>query len=391
MAGVLEYNLTGNAPGAGPAQHEDLSDLLAVVDAKSTPVTSMIPKGRAAGATTFHWQADAHVAAKNIGVIDGTDVTTTLVSSGNNNNDDLTSTSANRKVLKNNVQIYRRSGRVSLLSENVANPAGVRSELAHMVSRLILTQKRDIETSLSSKSDAQDGNLSDPFLTKALQSWLSPTGQTRVVTNASGTSVGANHDCPCVVPDAFQATADATSSTTKAAFTADKVQDVLEAIYNETGVVRDYDLICDSQVKRAFTGFAETSVNEAATTENHPATRVRTLNKEQADRSFVSTIDIFTGDFGTLRLHVSNFLEKGELVDTTGSEGAATISTDQDNSHGYGMILPMDMLELKYNMTTNVKPMTNNGAGEGRIITTIAGLAHKNPLSSGSISFTAAA
>ena len=40
-------------------------------------------------------------------------------------------------------------------------------------------------------------------------------------------------------------------------------------------------------------------------------------------------------------------------------------------------------------MTTNVKPMTNNGGGEGRIITTIAGLAHKNPLSSGSISFTA--
>ena len=31
MAGVLEYNLTGNAPGAGPAQHEDLSDLLEVV------------------------------------------------------------------------------------------------------------------------------------------------------------------------------------------------------------------------------------------------------------------------------------------------------------------------------------------------------------------------
>ena len=52
------------------------------------------------------------------------------------------------------------------------------------------------------------------------------------------------------------------------------------------------------------------------------------------------------------------------------------------------MILPMDMLELKYNMTTNVKPMTNNGGGEGRIITTIAGLCHKNPLSSGLINLT---
>ena len=387
MAGVVESGFSANNPGTGPAVHEDLSDLLANVDAKSTPITSMIPKGRAAGATTFHWQADAHVASKNIGIVDGVDVTTAFGAS--NNNADLTDTSSSRKVLKNNVQIFRRAGRVSLLSDTVANPAGVRNELAHMVSRLILTQKRDIETSLSSKCDAQDGSGSDPFLTKGLQSWLSPTGQTRVVTDATGVSVGSNHDCPCVVPADFQATTGATSSTTKAAFTADNVQTVLEKIYEETGVVRDYDLICDPQVKRAFTGFAETGIDVADASATHPATRIRTLNKEQADRAFVSAIDIFTGDFGTLRLHVSNFLEKGELVDTAGTENADTISTDQDNSHGYGMILPMDMLELKYNMTTNVKPMTNNGGGEGRIITTIAGLAHKNPLSSGSISFTA--
>ena len=375
MAGVVESGFSGNNPGAGPAVHEDLSDLLAVVDAKSTPVTSMIPKGRAAGATTFHWQADGHVANSKAGVIDGTDVTTTITDSG------LTDTSAQRKVLKNNVQIFRRAGRVSLLAENVANSAGVRSELAHMVSRLILTQKRDIESTVSSKNDAKDGDGSNAFQTKALQSWLSPDGQTVVVNGAD-----TNTNCPCIVPSDYRVRSGASSNTTKAAFNADKVQDVLETIYGQTGVVRDYDLICDPQVKRAFTGFAETSVNEASTTENHPATRIRTLNKEQSARSFVSTIDVFTGDFGTLRLHVSNFLEKSDKTDTT----ANSVTEDQDNSAGYGMILPMDMLELKYNMTTNVKPMTNNGGGEGRIITTIAGLCHKNPLSSGQISFSAA-
>ncbi len=374
MAGVVESGFSGNNPGAGPAVHEDLSDLLAVVDAKSTPVTSMIPKGRAAGATTFHWQADGHVANSKAGVIDGTDVTTTITDSG------LTDTSAQRKVLKNNVQIFRRAGRVSLLAENVANSAGVRSELAHMVSRLILTQKRDIESTVSSKNDAQDGDASNAFQTKALQSWLSTTGQTKVVNGAD-----TNAACPCAVHSDYQVRTGATSSTTKAAFTADAVQDVLETIYGQTGVVRDYDLICDPQVKRAFTGFAETSVDESDDSATHPATRIRTLNKEQSDRSFVSTIDVFTGDFGTLRLHVSNFLEKSNIVDTT----SGSTTEDLDNSAGYGMILPMDMLELKYNMTTNVKPMTNNGGGEGRIITTIAGLCHKNPLSSGQIAFTA--
>lgn len=374
MAGVVETGFSGNNPGAGPAVHEDLSDLLAVVDAKSTPVTSMIPKGRAAGATTFHWQADGHVANSKAGVIDGSDVVTTITDGG------LTNTTAGRKILKNNVQIFRRAGRVSLLTDTVANPAGVRNELAHMVSRLILTQKRDIESAVSSKNDARDGTASVAFQTKGLQSWLAPEGETRVVNGAD-----TNAACPCTVPNNFQATSGATVSTTKAAFAADNVQDALEAIYNETGVVRDYDLICDTNVKRAFTGFAETSVDESDASATHPAVRIRTLNKEQSDRAFVSNIDIFTGDFGTVRLHVSSFLEKSNIIDTT----SGSVTTDQDNSHGYGMILPMDMLELKYNMTTNVKPMTNNGGGEGRIITTIAGLAHKNPLSSGSISFTA--
>lgn len=370
MAGVVESGFSGNShtSGSGPAVHEDLSDLLAVVDAKSTPVTSMIPKGRAAGGTTFHWQADGHVANATTGTIDGTDVTTTITDGG------LTNTSAGRKILKNNVQIFRRAGRVSLLAENVANSAGVRSELAHMVSRLILTQKRDIEKTISSKNDAQDGTASVAFQTKALQSWLNPAGHNKVVNNAIGSA-----DCPAKVDSTYAVRAGAASTGAKALLSADKVQDVLEAIYNETGVVRDYDLICDPQVKRAFTGFAETSIDESDDSTNHSATRIRTLNKEQSDRSFVSTIDVFTGDFGTLRLHVSNFIEKSAVV----SNSAAL-----DNTGGCGMILPMDMLELKYNMTTNVKPMTNNGGGEGRIITTIAGLAHKNPLSSGLINFT---
>ena len=377
MAGILETGFSGNNPGAGPAAHEDLSDLLAVVDAKSTPVTSMIPKGRAAGATTFHWQADGHLPNSKTGVVDGVDVVTTIAG-----NSGLDNTASSRKILKNNIQIFRRAGRVSLLSENVVNSAGVRSELAHMVSRLILTQKRDIETAVSSKNDAKDGTSSVGFQTKALQSWLAPEGETRVVNG-----VDTNAACPCAVPNNFQSTSGATVSTTKATFKADDVQDALEAIYNETGVVRDYDLICDSNVKRGFTGFAESAVANLGTPDTNglAAPRVRTLNKEQSDRSFVSSIDIFTGDFGTVRLHVSSFLEKSNIVDTT----SGSVTTDQDNSHGYGMILPMDMLELKYNMTTNVKPMTNNGGGEGRIITTIAGLAHKNPLSSGSISFTA--
>ena len=46
-----------------------------MVDAKDTPVASMIPKGKKPGNTYLQWQADNMPAAVSTGSVDGVDVT----------------------------------------------------------------------------------------------------------------------------------------------------------------------------------------------------------------------------------------------------------------------------------------------------------------------------
>lgn len=378
MATIIEAGFTGNAPGTGPAVHEDLSDLLSVVDSKNTPLTSMMPKGRslAGTATTIHWQADANIEPSTDGWIDGTDVNT--ASPGTNS--DLEDTAANRRVLNNKVQSFKRAFRVAELVDTVVNPAGVRNELAHGISKLILTQKRDLEKTVSSKNDAIEGDATNAFKMKGLCSFLDQDGQSET--------------CGCRVPDGYRvrggntaagshrsaddATPHAYYSGAKASFTEEKVQDLLEGIYTETGVRANYDVICSPSVKRKFTSFGDMqtkTVTDSSDNQAVAATVVRTLNKDQADKSIVSSIDVYEGDFGTLRLHVSNWLP-------------LDASTRTNSTSGMAYVLDIaNLTELRFAKTTNVKPLTDNGGGPGRVVGTIASLVMKNPSAAGRINF----
>ena len=68
MALLTEPNLSGRG------KREDLMDMIALVDAKDTPFTSMARKGSKPGNMYFRWQADSNPAPQVGGTIDGTDV-----------------------------------------------------------------------------------------------------------------------------------------------------------------------------------------------------------------------------------------------------------------------------------------------------------------------------
>jgi len=342
MANLLEKDISSG-------KREDLADLIALVDAKDTPFTSMAKKGSKPGNTLFRWQADSLPTPKTTGTVDGTDVTTydNYVKDGG---------VTYRAELSNYIQIFRRAVRVSPLTQDIATIAGVRDELANNVAKGIQAIKRDMEATMCSNNGAQADNGTNAYLTRGLHKWLQPT---------------ASKDSTLPVPDTFCTPTANRSTVGTAALTETVVQNILTGIYSQTGQYRDYDALVGTALKRAFTNLAFTSTQGSGTA---PMTAIRTLNRESDSSSYISSVDVFEGDFGKLRLHPSHYLNPTSGVGSTFA----------------GYVIPFDQVEIRYGgNVAGVTALTNNGGGEARMIEAVAGLCVYNPLAFGVFDFTA--
>ena len=342
MAKLLEKDIVN----AG--KREDLANLIAMVDAKDTPFTSMAKKGAQPGNTIFRWQADRlPAAAAPTPVVDGTDVdpntgTSNFVNDGG---------TQYRVELSNRIQIFRKAVRVSKLTQDVANIAGVRDELANNVSKAITMIKRDMEVAMCSNQTAQVDNGTVGYRTRGLDKWIVAAANIDTV------------DLPAAA-SAFCPAASQISTVGTAALTETVVQDILTGIYSQTGQFKNYDAIVGPTLKRAFTNLVFTTT--ASGTNQYQS--VRTFNREADASSYISSVDVFQGDFGQIRLHPSLFLK--------------------NNFSGY--IIPFDMVEVRYGgNVAQVSELTDNGGGPARLIEAVAGLCVYNPLAFGKFDFTA--
>jgi hypothetical protein len=342
MAKLLEKDIVN----AG--KREDLANLIAMVDAKDTPFTSMAKKGAQPGNTIFRWQADRlPAAAAPTAVVDGTDVdpntgTSNFVNDGG---------TQYRVELSNRIQIFRKAVRVSKLTQDVANIAGVRDELANNVSKAITMIKRDMEVAMCSNQTAQVDNGTVGYRTRGLDKWIVAAANIDTV------------DLPAAA-SAFCPAAAQISTVGTAALTETVVQDILTGIYSQTGQFKNYDAIVGPTLKRAFTNLVFTT--NASGTNQYQS--VRTFNREADASSYISSVDVFQGDFGQIRLHPSLFLK--------------------NNFSGY--IIPFDQIEVRYGgNVAQVSELTDNGGGPARLIEAVAGLCVYNPLAFGKFDFTA--
>ncbi len=329
-------------------KREDLANLIAMVDAKDTPFTSMAKKGAQPGNTIFRWQADRLPATTApTPVVDGTDVdpntgTTNFVNDG---------TTQFRVELSNRIQIFRKAVRVSKLTQDVANIAGVRDELANNVSKAITLIKRDMEVAMCANQGAQVDNGTVGYRTRGLDKWIVAAANIDTV------------DLPAAA-SAFCPSASQISSVGTASLTETVVQDILTGIYSQTGQFKDYDALVGPTLKRAFTNLVFTTT--ASGTNQYQS--IRTFNRDADASSYVSSVDVFEGDFGRIRLHPSLFLK--------------------NNFSGY--IIPFDQVEVRYGgNVAQVTELQDNGGGPARLIEAVAGLCVYNPLAFGKFDFTA--
>jgi hypothetical protein len=341
---LLQENQAGTVPLASTsAIREDLADYIAIVDAKSTPFVSMAPKGKDLGNMQFSWQVDNYGDPQLQGVVDGADVT---VSSAAN-------PVQNRTRLNNYGQVFRRDLRIGFIAET-QNVAGVTDELANGIAKTLVLIKRDMEATFMCTNQAAQTEVStsNPYLTGSLGNWLNSTNSSNIGACASGSP--------------FLPASGAVDTTAAASFTEATAQNVLTAIYGNTGTFRDYDCIVGTTLKRAFTNLTASGTTQVVNSNSIAATSVRTFNQDLSSDTFKSSIDLFEGDFGRLILHPTTFI---------GGKNGTALSAQATK----GYVIPMDMVEVRYAKLPQVKALPDAGGGPARLVEAIAGLVVKNP------------
>lgn len=360
-SGKSSIDFTTGYTANSRAAREDLADLIANVDKRNTPFTSMATKGRTPSATYFEWLLDNYADPQSTGIRDGVAIT--------EGSAELTNPAPNRARMGNFIQIFRRAHAIGMLAENVSNPAGARSEKAAGIQKILVEIKRDMEVAMCAyNQDAQaDDGSTKGYRTKSLGSFLEANGNA----GSSGAPQGT------IVPSSFRIESGAIETTaTTANMTDTTIQDVLKAIFDATGETTSYIGLVGSTLKRAFTDRLTGTISSGAT---NVYTQVRMMNQKLGENIFKNTISIFEGDFGTINLVPTNWIgsiDNGPSDDNTGT-GTWTAAAQK------GYILNMNMVEVKYHDMPKVSALPDQGGGPRYYVQAVAGLCVKSPKACG--------
>ena len=341
MAGLLEINQVG--------KREDFADVIAMVDYKNTPFSSMCPKGSEPVNTIYDWQMDAYDDPQLGGVIDGKDVVDT----------DYVNPAARRAKAHGRIQKFRKAFMVSDMAQNVSDVAGIgrRGEMQRAIKKSIVELKRSMEATFCSDQDSQaDDGSTKAYLTRGIGKWVQNTAQT---------------DLPC--PPAFLTPVASIITKTTATTLEDDLNAAMESVYLQTGQQKDFDLICGTALKKRFSSFAAWVPNGVSTVP------LRRFNQDAASKAIINTVDFWQGDFGSVKLILSLFLAK----DAPAGASQANIM------NGRGYLIDWDQLELRYNRMPGYKENPDLGGGPRGYVDAVCGLVFYNPLSASKIAPTA--
>jgi hypothetical protein len=319
---------------------EDLLDIISVVDAKNTPISSSVAKIGADlnNPGLFSYQADSYNTPSFDGVVDSADVS------------DYDDPTKNRVLLSARSQKFRRTIRVSDFQQNIQDVAGVgkRKEMARGTARAITELKRDCEAAFSSDNDSQEGSGSAAYKLRGLGSWVSSSAQT---------------DLP--VPASQRTPSDSINNTATTSLTETTLQNVLQSIYQQTGTVDRLTAIVGPSLKKAITNFTRyTSVSG----------NIRQTTQAAASDTLVSSISFYEGDFSSVQIVPSLLL-------------AAGASTDAEK-FARGYIVNPDHLLIRYGRRPAFRELEDAGGGPRGIIDCIVSIAALTPRAMGKLNAT---
>lgn len=325
-------------------QREDLSDAMVLIEPGDTPLFSMCKKASEPKNVLFQWPADNYATPQTGGVLANADVTS------------FDDEHANRELLAGRVQKVRRSFQVDDLVENVADLAGVGRKQAFNKAgaKALVELKTDIEAIMGSDNDSQVESGAAPYKTRGIGEWIKATAQSDLAT---------------AVPAAFRTPAASINTTVTTSLTESNVIDVLESMFKVRKAKKNYDLVCGTALKRAFTNFIRIQTGSP-----NVMSTVRTFSSDVESKKIVNSIDIYEGDFGSLSLHVSTYLANG---------AAAAVSAAR------GYVCDMDLISIGFNRKPRMEELEDRGGGRRGFVDAIFGVAVANPQVLGKFAATA--
>jgi hypothetical protein len=344
MAAITSRNQQG--------KREDLSDVIAVVDAKDTPFTSMLTKGKEPANDEFSWQADAYPKPRIRGSVDSKDITEF-------------ENFSRRQRLWGRIQMIDRSPMVSTIADTVENPAGIgkRQEFAKSVTKAITMVKRDMEVTACSNCESQPDDGTNAFMTRGAFKW---------------TQTSAQADLP--VPTAFRTPASSIYAGSFAGITEAAIRDgILGSVWNQSGKTADLKGIVGKQLKSLISAWTVYYPDQSG------STIVRKFQEWDEARVLAAVVDTIVGDFGTIELFPTPWLRWDLLIpagaeDSSPSTDPGEAPTIQDVRERNGLFLDLNMWEIRYNQKPYFQRLEDKGGGPRGYVRAIFALVCLNPL-----------
>jgi len=316
-------------------KREDLSDQLVVADAKNTPVSSMMPKGKKPAKTIYDWVHARIPDPDTNSVPDGKPV------------DNVEDLSGDRGLLHGRVHKLRRVVGVSEMAEDVSTPAGIQSEFANSKANALLAVKRAIEAVFCGDQDSS--LVGTTHTCRGLGAWINDTAQA---------------DLP--VPTLYLTPTASIYSGALTDLTEDDIRGIMQSIYEQTGEMLDLDGPVGTDLKSFI---SKMTIHDESVTTNKAV--VRTFWAQLKDSTLYGSVDIVKGDFGTVRLlptlwnHYNNTTKKA------------------DTKRGY--FLRMNGIKMRANKLPGFKPLPDDDSGPRGVVTAIISQQLDSPLVHGAI------
>lgn len=340
MPGMQEADQVG--------KRQDLSNYIVNIQRTDTPLFTEIPKDTVRK-STFETQVDDYGETNDIGGVGASE-----------DADNFQNMAENRGIIDNQVMKMWEKPMVDDFAENVneneALPAG---EYVEATRKAIVRLKFRVEKRLLSRVEGTRQESGRKFGTCSIGGFLKSTAP-----------IGNQ-----VVPERFRTPSGQIYTGTLANFTEDSARAILKEIFESTNGKGKFKGYVGSSLKEAF------SLMSVYRPDKSGSTVVQRINA-QNNTTLSTTVDILTGDFGTIELMPTTrmrYFDQGAAI------GDPATATSEAQRRGSGMILDISMWGLAFKRKPGHKPLENKGGGPRGIVDTIFGLRCKNPKGNGAV------